>query len=405
VGGVEGVKGPEGLEPQGAKKKKGVESDAFKEIMKVGKTPEVDEEQKRKRKRREEAAEDLKAKQTKPPQQGPAAEPGKVPSPFEPGAGKKVGAEPPAGPAPAPGEEPPAAPPPPPPFFPPEEPGVAPPMPPPEEGAQAPERKKKKEKKEPAAAPPKKKPKKEEVAPKKKKPPIAAPKMEKGEKVVPTEVPIKKPEEDLEAFFKALAKPEEKPPEKKKIEEPTEAVAPPLPEGAWEATKAPAEEKKAEKKEAPAVPPQLLAPSPEIPTGPAAPAPLAAAPLIAPFANLSPQILQLFERMVGVMTVMTTSGISETTINLDAPQFAGSVFFGAQIVIREFSTAPKTYNIELIGNSQAVNLFQGGAEDLVAAFQAGKYNFKVNRIDTSLLPALRAEKKRRVKRVKKKGEL
>jgi hypothetical protein len=103
------------------------------------------------------------------------------------------------------------------------------------------------------------------------------------------------------------------------------------------------------------------------------------------YANIHPQVMELFDRMVGVMTVMSMSGITETVITLNAPQFASSVFFGSQIIIQEYSTAPQAYNIQLIGTPQAVALFQGNAEDLMAAFQAGNYNFRVNRLETAHL--------------------
>ncbi len=104
-----------------------------------------------------------------------------------------------------------------------------------------------------------------------------------------------------------------------------------------------------------------------------------------PYANLHPQVMEIFDRMVGVMTVMTMSGMTETTITLNAPQFASSVFFGSQIIIREFSTAPRAFNIQLNGTPQAVALFQGNVDDLMAAFSAGNYNFRVNRLETGYL--------------------
>ncbi|MBI2742966.1 MAG: hypothetical protein HYX48_03525 [Chlamydiales bacterium] len=102
------------------------------------------------------------------------------------------------------------------------------------------------------------------------------------------------------------------------------------------------------------------------------------------YAYLHPQVLDMFERMVGVMTVMSNAGISETTLTLNAPQYQNSVFFGAQIIIKEYATAQKSFNIQLIGSPQGVALFQANIDDLMAAFQGGKYNFKVNRIETAL---------------------
>jgi hypothetical protein len=104
-----------------------------------------------------------------------------------------------------------------------------------------------------------------------------------------------------------------------------------------------------------------------------------------PYAHLSPQIQEMFDRMVGVMTVMSQSGMTETTITLNSPQFASSVFFGTQIIIQEFSTAPQAFNIQINGTPQAVGLIQSNANDLMAAFQAGNYGFRVNRLETGYL--------------------
>lgn len=128
-----------------------------------------------------------------------------------------------------------------------------------------------------------------------------------------------------------------------------------------------------------------VAPTP--PPAPSAPMPLflpAASEVPSPSAFLRPEILEMFEKMVGVLSVMHAQGLSETTIHLDSPAFQNSIFAGAKITIREYSTAPKAFNIEFQGNPQNTALFQGSVSDLMAAFQNGNYNFKINRIDTSL---------------------
>ncbi len=123
--------------------------------------------------------------------------------------------------------------------------------------------------------------------------------------------------------------------------------------------------------------------TPEIPQG--LPDVQAAPPVHTPYANLHPQVLELFERTVGVMTVMHMSGIKETSITLDNPKFASSVFFGSEIIIKEYSSAPKEFNIQINGSPQAMSLLQGNTQDLMAAFQYGNFNFRVNRLDTGLL--------------------
>jgi hypothetical protein len=95
------------------------------------------------------------------------------------------------------------------------------------------------------------------------------------------------------------------------------------------------------------------------------------------YSLLGGQTLALFEKMVSMIMVMQSSGMTETTIHL--PEFAN-----AQIVIREFSTAPLAYNIELIGNPEAVAFFQRNLAPLRTAFQERKLRFSVNRLETSL---------------------
>ena len=85
------------------------------------------------------------------------------------------------------------------------------------------------------------------------------------------------------------------------------------------------------------------------------------------------------------MTVMNLSGMTETVVTLNAPQFASSVFFGSQIIIQEFSSAPKQFNIQLNGTPQATALFQGNATDLMAAFQQGNFGFRVHRLETGTI--------------------
>jgi hypothetical protein len=122
------------------------------------------------------------------------------------------------------------------------------------------------------------------------------------------------------------------------------------------------------------------------PTGEALGAATSPTPEFLPsYAHLHPQVMEIFDRMVGVMTVMSMSGMTETVITLNAPQFASSVFFGSQIIIQEFSTAPQAFNIQLNGTPQAVTLFQDNVNDLLAAFQAGNYNFRINRLETGYL--------------------
>jgi hypothetical protein len=102
----------------------------------------------------------------------------------------------------------------------------------------------------------------------------------------------------------------------------------------------------------------------------------------APYIYLHPTVLEYFERSVSTITVMMSTGVTETTVSLH--EQSNSIFAGAKITIREFSTAPKAFNIEFTANPEAVAIFQSNVDDLMAAFQSGGYNFKVNRIETRI---------------------
>jgi hypothetical protein len=101
-------------------------------------------------------------------------------------------------------------------------------------------------------------------------------------------------------------------------------------------------------------------------------------------ANLSPAIEAAFERMASCMIMMTSSQETETILFLDNPHFASSPLFGSKITLREFSTAPKAFNIEIASNPQGTALINTSKTDLLAAFQRGDFNFSVHRLETYL---------------------
>ncbi len=127
----------------------------------------------------------------------------------------------------------------------------------------------------------------------------------------------------------------------------------------------------------------LSMPTPQLTIG--ADVPIAGSTPPPAYTAMNSQVLALYERMVGVMTIMTDSKMTETVITLNSPQFASSVFYGTQIIIQEYASAPKIFNVQLNGNPEAVALFQGNADDLMAAFQYGNYKFRVNRFETGYL--------------------
>jgi len=104
------------------------------------------------------------------------------------------------------------------------------------------------------------------------------------------------------------------------------------------------------------------------------------------YTTFSPAVLEMFDKMVGSISVLQeSSGERKTTITLTSPNFASSAFYGAEIVIEEdLHLAPGQYNIRLVGSPEAVSLFQAKSDDLLAAFQSGNYNFKVQRLETAI---------------------
>lgn len=93
------------------------------------------------------------------------------------------------------------------------------------------------------------------------------------------------------------------------------------------------------------------------------------------YATLKPEIFELFERMVGLMTIQQSKGVSTTTVTLNMP---GSVFNGCQIVLEHYQTAPNSFNLQLQGSPRAVEIFNDNMADLTSAFQGAKLSFDVN---------------------------
>lgn len=113
---------------------------------------------------------------------------------------------------------------------------------------------------------------------------------------------------------------------------------------------------------------------------------IAPASAISPgYMQLNTQMMELFEKMVSLITVMQAKDDAETTIHLNTPEFASSAFAGAQITIKEFSTAPYVYNIEFSGTEQNIALFDVNSASLRQAFDSEKRNYSINRIEARLI--------------------
>ena len=87
----------------------------------------------------------------------------------------------------------------------------------------------------------------------------------------------------------------------------------------------------------------------------------------------------LFESMASQMVIMTSSQEQKTTIVLDGERFGASALAGAEITITEFSTAPKIFNVEIIGAPSAVVLIQKSQEALLQRIAKGNFSFSIHR--------------------------
>ncbi len=92
----------------------------------------------------------------------------------------------------------------------------------------------------------------------------------------------------------------------------------------------------------------------------------------------------LFETMVSEVQFLHASGDSKTTFFLNGAEFAGSPFFGSQILIEEFSTAPKMFNITFVSGPQGASLFHMQIAALAQHFKQKDLPFSVHRLEVEL---------------------
>ena len=104
------------------------------------------------------------------------------------------------------------------------------------------------------------------------------------------------------------------------------------------------------------------------------------------YTKLSPEVFALFEQLSWVITIRETLQEklekTQTSFILDGPQFSSSIFYGSQITIEEFASAPKEYNIYFSGSQEARDLFDAHKAELEDAFHTGGFSFTVQIIQT-----------------------
>lgn len=118
-----------------------------------------------------------------------------------------------------------------------------------------------------------------------------------------------------------------------------------------------------------------------------------AAPLLFPIHSEAPSfevssgiahVEIVIEQVVGQMTSLHENGDTETSFSLDAPEFASSPFYGTKIIIKEFSTAPKAFNVEILTTSQALQVLHAHKMHFLEAFCGKKLPFSIERLDIAL---------------------
>ncbi len=95
--------------------------------------------------------------------------------------------------------------------------------------------------------------------------------------------------------------------------------------------------------------------------------------------SLSPDAAQLFEKMAASMLVLYASGDTETTLFVESRD---SIFCGTRITIKEFSTAPKVFNVHIASNPSSLHLINAHKAALLSSFEQGKFPFSVHRLET-----------------------
>jgi len=93
----------------------------------------------------------------------------------------------------------------------------------------------------------------------------------------------------------------------------------------------------------------------------------------------------LFDKLCCEMLVMTGERSTQTTLVLQTDAFLNSPFYGATVMIEEFSTAPKIFNVSIKGTTEAISLLQTHTASFFRLLETRNFSFAIHRIDTDLL--------------------
>jgi hypothetical protein len=108
------------------------------------------------------------------------------------------------------------------------------------------------------------------------------------------------------------------------------------------------------------------------------------------YSRLNPEVFEIFQKMVGMLTIQKDTGVSTTTVTINKP---GSIFNEGKLVLEHYDTAPHAFNVQFMGQDKAVSLFNDNLTDLIAAIQHAKLSYQVNIRRAVLAPRYRVETK------------
>ena len=95
---------------------------------------------------------------------------------------------------------------------------------------------------------------------------------------------------------------------------------------------------------------------------------------------LDPKVWALVDQIVGAIIYSINNGEKTTTVLLNVPP--SHVLHQTEITIREFSTAPLAYNVQINGTAQAIALIDANLNNLRTLFDTRNYKFKIHRLET-----------------------
>jgi len=99
------------------------------------------------------------------------------------------------------------------------------------------------------------------------------------------------------------------------------------------------------------------------------------------YQRFQPEIREFFQDLVSEMVFLNSSGKSQTMITLSSPHLQSSPLYGMQILITEYSSAPKLFNVELYANATAMALVAPSLKEFTNTFDKSKFPFDIHRFE------------------------